>query len=658
MRKFYLTTLIALFAFFSASKAQTLPCSAAFQYVYTGLTVSFYPAVIGDSINTNHHWQFGDGTGATVPAPAHAYLTGGVYTVKHKIVRFNSAGAIICQDSATMVITLQNIAPCNMQANFTLTHVPNTWNVVICQNTSVNAAATDTVRWTFGDSTPAMYGQTVTHQYANPGTYNICIRISRAVPLGTAPCVRELCQTVVISNTSTLCNMQASFTVTHVPNTWNVVVGQNTSVNAAATDTVRWNFGDGTPAMYGQTVTHQYANPGTYNVCIRISRAVPPGAAPCVRELCQTVVISNTTPLCNLQASFVNHRDSLDWRKYYFNNTTPYFLPSDSIRWTFGDGTSATGIVNPVHVYANAGTYNVCLRVKRNVSAAPAPCVSEICYTVVVTAPTANNCTLQAASFNHYRSTTNWHAVYFVNTTGNILPTDSVRWTFGDGTPAALTMNATHTYSQAGTYNVCLRVKRVIPGSTVACVREYCKWIVVDSTSNTPTACTYYVDFASMLDSANHSLVHFNNLAYQFAGANATWNFGDGTTGAGWNTQHLYNAPGVYNVCLRIQYPNGCVREKCKVIQVPSPAGTTCTLQPYPNPVQNQVSLSLSLAQPQIIYSRIFNASNVIVRQQQQNGVAGFNTITFFNIGNLPAGIYRIVLNYGSHECHGTFVKY
>lgn len=565
MRKFYLTTLIALFAFFSATKAQTLPCSAAFQYVNTGLIVSFYPAVIGDSINTNHHWQFGDGTGATIPAPVHTYLTGGVYTIKHKIVRFNSAGSIICQDSATMVITLQNTAACNIQANFTVTHAPNTWNVIICQNTSINAAATDTVRW---------------------------------------------------------------------------------------------NFGDGTPLMYGQTVTHQYANPGTYNICIRISRAVPPGAAPCVRELCQTVVISNTTQLCNLQASFVNHRDSLDWRKYYFNNTTPYFLPSDSIRWTFGDGTSATGIVNPVHVYANAGTYNVCLRVKRNVSAAPAPCVSEICYTVVVTAPTANNCTLQAASFNHYRSTTNWHAVYFVNTTGNILPTDSVRWTFGDGTPAALTMNATHTYSQAGTYNVCLRVKRVIPGSTVACVREYCKWIVVDSTSNTPTACTYYVDFASMLDSANHSLVHFNNLAYQFAGANATWNFGDGTTGAGWNTQHLYNAPGVYNVCLRIQYPNGCVREKCKVIQVPSPAGTTCTLQPYPNPVQNQVSVSLSLAQPQIIYSRIFNASNVIVRQQQQNGVVGFNTITFFNIGNLPAGIYRIVLNYGSHECHGTFVKY
>lgn len=565
MRKIYLAAIFGILLSCLQLSAQQLPCNAGFQFIANNLQVQFSPAMLGDSSTSHHQWFFGDGTGAQTPAPLHAYSTGGTYTVKHVFTRFTSAGAVTCTDTS--------------------------WQVVVLQN-------------------------------------------------------------------NTLCNLQANFSVTPIPGNWQGIVFQNISIGAAATDTVRWTFGDGTPPIVGQTVTHLFANAGTYNVCVRISRQVPAGAAPCVRELCKTVVITNPAAICNLQAAFVFHRDSSDWRKYFFNNTSVNFLPSDSIRWTFGDGTSAVGVTNPYHIYTQAGTYNVCLRVKRVIPSSNTPCVSEICSTITVVAPSNNLCNLGLANFTFYRSTANWKHLFFTNTTANLLPTDSIKWTFGDNSPAVYTVNANHLYTQAGTYNVCLRIKRNIPGTTVPCVKEICKVVTVDSIPAS-TVCGYFIDFNSRVDSLNHLKVYFNNLAYQLSGAIATWSFGDGTYGSGWNVNHTYTTPGLYNVCLRIQYPNGCVREKCRVIQIPPPTvGTTCILQPYPNPAQNQVSISLSLGQPMIIYSRIFNSANVIVRQQQQNGIAGMNTVSFNNISNLPAGLYRIVVHYGSHECRATFAKY
>jgi len=70
----------------------------------------------------------------------------------------------------------------------------------------------------------------------------------------------------------------------------------------------------------------------------------------------------------------------------------------------------------------------------------------------------------------------------------------------------------------------------------------------------------------------NTRKVYFTNLTTPpTAGAIATWYFGDGSTATSWNAIHEYAQPGRYIVCLKIQFSNTCIREKCDTIFIPHP---------------------------------------------------------------------------------------
>lgn len=742
MKRTFTLLLFGFLFFFSKSSYAQQPCNADFTVNVSGLSVHFIPAMPGDSLFSTHSWSFGDGGNSQATFPLHSYAAAGTYTVTHVFSRIAN-GVVICRDSAVMHLTLQGNTNCNIQAGFIFRRDSINPRRVYFTNTSINTAATDTLRWTFGDGTsagnihnpihtynaPGTYqvclkvtrltapgappcsaticipititdatttqcnlqpfftfrrdtinsrtfyftnatvnfantdqiswtfgdGSTSSqinpvHTYTIPGVYNVCIRVQRNIPGGNTPCVREFCQVVVAADSqNVLCNIQPSFIFHRDSINRRKVYFTNTTVNLASTDSVRWTFGDGNSSLQINPV-HTYANLGTYQVCLRVKRNVPAGTTPCVREFCLPVAITDSNNLpCNLQPSFVFRRDSADYRKFYFTNTTINLAITDSVRWTFGDGTSSA-LVNPVHIYANPGTYTVCLRVQRTTVPGTPACVREFC--LIVTVVTSNTCNLQA-NFVSRRDSINWRTIHFSNTSIGLLPTDSVRWTFGDGS-SSLSTHASHTYNAPGWYNVCLRVKRNGPAGTAPCIREICRLIRVDSLNS--STCNYLVDFMAQRDTANHLNVFFHNLSSPQSGAVASWRFGDGTSAAGWNSNHTYAAPGMYNVCLRVQYPNGCVRERCRVIQVANI--NNCLLQPYPNPASTHVSVSVNLLQPMVIYSRIYNSMNMIVRQQQQNGVTGFNTVTFAGIGNLPVGIYRIVVQYGQQVCRGTFMKY
>ncbi|MFZ1529958.1 MAG: PKD domain-containing protein [Ferruginibacter sp.] len=743
MKKNFTLLIFALLFFFGKEiYAQQPPCNADFIINVSGLTVNFMPAMPGDSLLSTHSWSFGDGGNSQAAYPIHTYAAAGNYTVTHIFSRVGN-GVVICRDTTVMQLTLQSNTACNIQAGFIFHRDSLNVNTIHFTNTSLNASATDTLSWTFGDGTAAgnipnpvhsynapgtyqvclkvtrltppgtpacsaticlpvvitdpatpqcnlqpfftIHRDTINnrtfyfanatanlantdsirwtfgdgsasaqtnpaHTYANPGIYNVCLRVQRNMPAGTAPCVREFCLALVVADSNNaVCNIQPSFVFSRDSVNRRKIYFNNTTVNIAATDSVRWTFGDGGTSLQFNPV-HTYANAGNYQVCLRVKRNMPAGAAPCVREFCLPVAITDSNNVsCNMQPSFVFRRDSADYRKFYFTNTSINLANTDSVRWTFGDGSSSSQI-NPVHTYANAGTYIVCLRVQRTVPAGTPACVREFCISITVLAP--NTCNLQA-NYTSRRDSSNWRTIHFTNTSIGLQPSDSVRWTFGDGSSAVST-NATHTYTAVGWYNVCLRVKRNTPAGTAPCVREICRLVRVDSVNS--SNCNYLVDFMAQRDTSNNLNVFFNNISLQQPGATASWRFGDGTSAVGWNSNHTYAAPGVYYVCLRVQYANGCVRERCRVIQIANV--NNCLLQPYPNPATTQVSVSVNLQQPLVIYSRIYNSMNMIVRQQQQNGATGFNTVTFAGIGNLPPGIYRIVVNYGQRECRGSFIKY
>lgn len=103
--------------------------------------------------------------------------------------------------------------------------------------------------------------------------------------------------------------------------------------------------------------------------------------------------------------------------------------------WDFGDGNTSIA-QNPVHTYADSGTYNVCLIASDN-------CGSDTsCQKVTV-------CHLTQPGFS---SVANLLNVVFTDTSKYA---DSWLWSFGDGN-TSMVQHPTHTYAQNGTYNVCL----------------------------------------------------------------------------------------------------------------------------------------------------------------------------------------------------------
>jgi PKD repeat protein len=553
-------------------------------------TIEFYNYTSGLNNTDSVTWNFGDGSSVShIMNPVHIYTNPGVYTTCLYVKKNNTpAGTTACRDTFCKIINIE--ASCNLLANFTyyrdsLVTVPNSYHFT---NTTVPLAATDSIRWSFGDGTFSNQ-MNPNHAYPNLGTYNVCLRVIKRNANGTlSNCISEKCYPVIVTAIAPPCILAASFYFNPpqfaTPLTyefWNTSVGFS-PYSSTFTDSIRWSFGDGTFSNQ-LNATHTYAQAGTYNVCLRIINRNPNGVlGNCVSEICHTVVATSTLP-CPLVASFVSIADTTappPSLTVHFINTSIGVSPSDSIRWTFGDGTSSP--YGGTHTYAQAGTYNVCLRIiKRNSNGSLSNCISEICHTVIVTAPTTT-CTLQANYIWYTDSllTVALYTVHFTNTSAPLAATDSIRWSFGDGT-FSNQVNPNHTYALPGTYTVCLRViKRNANGTLTNCIREKCYTVVI---APYVAPCNLQVYFASLADSLQSNIYHFTNQSVGYAtGDSITWNFGDGTFSNTANPNHTYANAGTYIVCLRIKKNNSpagsvpCIREFCKTIVVTTP--TPCTL--------------------------------------------------------------------------------
>jgi hypothetical protein len=97
------------------------------------------------------------------------------------------------------------------------------------------------------------------------------------------------------------------------------------------------------------------------------------------------------------------------------------------------------------------------------------------------------------------------------------------------------------------------------------------------------------------------------------------------------------------------------VKEYCEVIHVSS-TNQECRLTAYPNPTHNQVSVDVQLTVPEKINAYIFNSLNILVKQKDQQGRTGKNTVTI-ELQNLVPGLYTMKIVYGNKICYTKFQK-
>lgn len=253
--------------------------------------------------------------------------------------------------------------------------------------------------------------------------------------------------------------------------------------------------------------------------------------------------------------------------------SSPTYIPGtapDSIisrTWTFGDGSAPlTGNrIDPVHIYAKPGLYQVKLVIKTKNG-----CESSYSLQVHINGNTIPPIPTNCKAF--FSSTVNDSIVQF-NSLGSLASTtpgtiaDSIisrTWYFMDNYPntfqAGNIIDPTYVYAHPGTYSVTLVIK-----TQKGCESKFSALVTTKApvAPIRPTSCKAYFHFTIM-----DGIVKFNSAESKAASAQDSiisryWIFGEtsNTTtlqGNRVDPTHIYTRPGKYIVYLYIKTKQGC----------------------------------------------------------------------------------------------------
>ena len=224
-----------------------------------GTALSFCGTVTNPSNQTlSIAWDFGDGaTVADTLTPTHTYADDGVYTVTLSVT--NGQGVVA---SDRLTATVGNVAPV-VEAGSDQT-VDEGSLVSLAGSVSDPSTDTLTIAWDFGDGTTAADTLTPTHTYADDGVYTVTLSVTdddgASSKHGLTVTVRNVAPTVEVGDDPTVDEGTAlSF------------AGSFTDPSSLDTHTLAWDLGDGTTASDTLTLTHTYADNGSYRVTLTIT---------------------------------------------------------------------------------------------------------------------------------------------------------------------------------------------------------------------------------------------------------------------------------------------------------------------------------------------------------------------------------------------------
>ena len=249
--------------------------------------------------------------------------------------------------------------------------------------------------------------------------------------------------------------------------------------------------------------------------------------------------------------------------------------PVATYAWDFGDGSTASG-PTVTHAYSSPLTYTVTLTLTdafdRSTSATQSVTVGG------GPTPTA------AFVFSPSAPTTTTEVQF--NATSSTAPAGRTitgyAWNFGDGvTKTGAT--TTNSFSVAGVYGVTLTVTDSMGATDTSSTSI----TVTDIGAFTPTASFVFSPTAP----PTPTTVQFNAAASTSPAGTITgyaWNFGDGATGTGATTTHLFTTAGVYTVVLTVTDSAGATGTTNQTVTVVGGTSTlptaSFTASPSPTP--------------------------------------------------------------------------
>ncbi|MEP7374587.1 MAG: PKD domain-containing protein [Chitinophagaceae bacterium] len=294
--------------------------------------------------------------------------------------------------------------------------------------------------------------------------------------------------------------------------------------NSTGASNFTWDFGDGNIISTQKnidTILHNFTLPGTYVVKLRATNG-------CSDTTSTETIIVYPSPRAAFTISAACLSDTVR-----FTNLSD---SATSYEWQFGDGTISTE-KNPTHKYKDPGVYTVILKAFR-FNTPGSVCTDSISKQLQL-GPTGE-LTYTGGFLCGSRA-----AVFQVQTNNS----DTLIFNFGDGTELKTTSNiAYHSYPNAGTYLPSVTLKN----------RAGCEIVLpgFDPIKADKIKAGFYI---SQLQLCGSTKVSFIDTSHSFFGkASIRWDFGDGTTGNGFNNNHVYASGGIYPIEMIVFGNSGC----------------------------------------------------------------------------------------------------
>ena len=412
---------------------------------YAPLTVLFNATSNGTGPLT-WAWDFGDGSteNATVKDPVHTFANVGTYDVSLTVS--NPVASTTTTKTGYITVSAPPVAPI---ADFSGSPLSGTAPLTVTFLDNSTGTAPLTWAWDFGDGSPENATlQSPVHTYANAGTYNVSLTVSNVAGSNTTTKTDYIAVSAALAPIADFSGTPqlgpAPLTVTFIDNS-----------TGTAPLTWAWDFGDGSPENATlQSPVHTYANIGIYNVSLTVSNVV--GSNTTIKIDYINVSAPPVAPAVDFSGTPQSGAAPLN---VTFTDASTGTGPL-TWAWDFGDGdpTNST-LQNPVHTYANVGTYNVSLTVSNAAGSTMTVKPDYITVSAAPVAPIADFVATPQSGAAPLRVT------FFDNSTG----TDPLTyvWDFDDGSTENATVQVpVHTYANAGMYNVSLTVSNAVGSNT------------------------------------------------------------------------------------------------------------------------------------------------------------------------------------------------
>ncbi len=355
---------------------------------------------------------------------------------------------------------------------------------------SPDAANNFVYKWNFGDGTPPVSGQqlTVIHTYAEPGNYSITCE-KRSSSANSQPTI--LTANITVVERRTVSPKGKIFTVN------NPVLFET---NHFLSDTLKWDFGDGTVNDGQKSREHIFKNPGNYTIKVKDNGGRSPSVISC------NIIIAPDRREIQVQPRSANVGQKVVIK--LINST------SNSVTWKIGNDNpvnSSNGEIQ--YVFKDPGEFNIVADVQGQ---------TPIKATVMIS-------DRRSISVEN-RYIFNGSNVRFVTKNFN---SPSLKWDFGDGMIISGGGRLNHKYMRQGTYTI--------------------KVFDFNGKSNIPVKLRINVK-----NDKRKILIHKKTViagseteleAINFFDNRIKWDFGDGTSRMGKRiTTHTYKREGMYRL--------------------------------------------------------------------------------------------------------------